>query len=67
MLKAIKYIFYILAIVIIAASVYIATLPSKFDHTYSVQFDKAPKQMIKNKLLKFEQWKDWAITVLLMY
>lgn len=61
MFKVLKYVFYVLAILIIATSVYIATLPSKFDHRFSVQFDKAPKQMIKRKLLQFEQWKDWAI------
>ena len=61
MLKTIKFIFYVLAIIVIAASVYIATLPSKFEHVYSVHFDKIPKQIIKNKLLKFEHWKDWAI------
>lgn len=61
MFKALKYVFYVLAILIIATSVYIATLPSKFDHRFSVQFDKAPKQMLQQKLLQFEQWKDWAI------
>ena len=61
MFKVLKYIFYVLAILVIATSVYIATLPSKFEHRFSVQFDKAPKQMLKQKLLQFEQWKDWAI------
>ena len=61
MFKVLKYVFYVLAIIVIAASVYIATLPSKFEHTYSIMFNKAPKQMIKHKLLRFDQWKDWAI------
>lgn len=61
MFKVIKYTLYVLAILVIASSVYIATLPSKFEHSYSIKFDKAPKQMIKNKLLQFNLWKDWAI------
>lgn len=61
MFRVLKYVFYVLAILIIATSVYIATLPSKFEHRYSVQFDKAPKQMLQQKLLQFDQWKDWAI------
>ena len=54
MFKVLKYVFYVLAILVIAASVYIATLPSKFEHTYSIMFDKARKQMIKHKLLRFD-------------
>jgi len=61
MFKILKYVFYILAIFTIATSVYIATLPSKFEHNFSVKLNKAPKQMLKQKLLQFEQWKDWAI------
>ncbi len=61
MFKVLKYVFYVLAILIIATSVYIATLPSKFEHNFNVQFDKAPKQMLQQKLLQFDQWKDWAI------
>jgi len=62
MFKVIKYLFYVLALFVIAASVYIATLQAKFEHTYNVQFDKIPKTLLKNKLLEFEQWKSWAIT-----
>ena len=51
-----------IALLIIGASVYIATLPSKFEHTYNVSLNQIPKKALKNKLLKFENWKTWAIT-----
>ena len=61
MLKTIKYLFILVVIALIGACVYIATLPGKFEHHYITSFKKVPKQFVFDKILKFENWKDWAI------
>ena len=61
MFKLLKYLFYIITILIIGASVYIATLPSKFEYTYNITLDKISKKQLKSKLIEFESWKKWAI------
>ena len=67
MFKIIKYLFYILAIGVIAGSVYIATLPSKFEKEYTATFNTIPRAVLKSKLIDFNAWKKWAIEDTLLF
>ena len=61
MLKFLKNLFYIIALLAIAICVYIASLPSKFTPNYPIALDNVPKKMLEKQLVFFENWKNWAV------
>ena len=67
MFKIFKFLFYLIGIAVIAGSVYVATLPSKFDHEFKATFNKIPRAVLVNKLINFNSWKNWAIEDTLLF
>ncbi|WP_010522359.1 hypothetical protein [Aquimarina agarivorans] len=61
MLKVLKSLFYLIALLFIGSCVFLATIPSKNSHSYEIKFDNVPKKMIQNQLIHFENWINWAI------
>lgn len=58
-MKALKYILLLLLILIIGFSIYIAVQPNSFEVTRTRNI-KAPQEVLYNKIIDFETWKDWS-------
>lgn len=58
-MKSLKYIFYLILIVIISSSVYVATLDGQFDLQQSRTM-KIPTSVVYKNINDFKNWKDWG-------
>ncbi|MDG4716398.1 SRPBCC family protein [Winogradskyella marincola] len=58
-MKALKYILLLLLILFIGLSIYIAVQPNSFEVTRTRNI-KAPQEVLYNKIIDFETWKDWS-------
>jgi len=58
-MKAIKYIFFLLLIAVIALAIYVAVQPSEFSVTRTRTIN-APAEVIYNKVNNFKTWESWS-------
>jgi effector-binding domain-containing protein len=58
-MKALKYIFFLILILIIASSVYVAVQPNAFNVT-RVRVIKAPASVVYNNVIEYKNWEDWS-------
>ncbi len=58
-MKTLKYIFFLLLLVIVAGAIYIATLESSYDVSRTKTI-KAPIQVVYNKVNDFKTWSSWS-------
>jgi len=58
-MKALKYIFFLLLIIIIATSIYIAVQPNEFKVTRTKTI-QAPAAVIYNNVIDYKNWKSWS-------
>lgn len=58
-MKALKYILLLLLILFIGLSIFIAVQPNSFEVTRTRNI-KAPQEVLYNKIIDFETWKDWS-------
>jgi len=58
-MKALKYLFLLLLLVIVAGAIYIATLESSYDVSRT-KIVKAPVQVVYNNVNDYANWPDWS-------
>jgi len=58
-MKSLKYIFFLLLIIIIGTSVYIATLDGRYNFKQT-RVMKVPVEMVYNNVNNFKNWKNWG-------